>query len=80
MFKNMSLKMKLGLLVGVAVLALLAVAAAGLSAARIGSGAVNEIGMNRLPSVLGLEIMNEGQTAVRSNSLTTAIYENDYQA
>ena len=78
--KHLSLKTKLGLLVGVAVIALLSVAGAGLMAARTGVKAVDEIGSVRLPSVLGLEIVNEGQTAVRVVNLETSLYENDYNA
>ncbi|MCX7142824.1 MAG: MCP four helix bundle domain-containing protein, partial [Proteobacteria bacterium] len=77
---NLSLKGKLSLLVGLAIVALLCVAGMGLYGMNTGTNAVHEIGENRLPSVEGLQIINEGQTAVRSNNLSTAIYENDYQA
>ena len=77
---QLSLKAKLGLLVGVAMLALLIVSGAARFGAQAGADAVYEIGAVRLPSVLGLEIINEGQTAIRSNNLSTAIYENDHKA
>jgi len=77
---SLSLKAKLSLLIGIAILALLIVAGVGLVGVRTGTNALHEVGNVRLPSVLGLEIVNEGQTAVRSNNLSTAIWENDYQA
>ncbi len=77
---NLSLKARLFLLVGAAILALVTVAGAGMTAARSGAAAVHEIGDVRLPSVLGLEILNEAQTAIRATTLSTAIWENDYQA
>jgi methyl-accepting chemotaxis protein len=80
MFKNISLKVKLFTLLGVALLALLMVGAIGWMGLSNTGAAVNEIGLNRLPSVVGLEIVNEGQTAIRSENRHVAFFENDYKA
>ena len=41
---------------------------------------MDEIGSVRLPSVEGLLVVSEGQTAVKSATLAAAIYENNYKA
>jgi methyl-accepting chemotaxis protein len=80
MFKNLLIKWKLATLVAVMMVALAVVAVSGyLGIARVG-GAVNEIGVVRLPSIQGLLMMSEGQTAVASATLYTAVYENDYHS
>ena len=80
MFKNLQIKWKLGALVGIMMIALAVVAVSGyLGIARVG-GAVNEIGVVRLPSIQGLMMINEGQTAVAAATLYTAVYENDYHS
>ncbi|MBB5368602.1 MULTISPECIES: methyl-accepting chemotaxis protein [unclassified Janthinobacterium] len=80
MFKNLLIKWKLATLVAVMMLALLVVAASGYTGiAKVGN-AVNEIGVVRLPSIQGLLMINEGQTAVAAATLTAAIYENNYQS
>jgi methyl-accepting chemotaxis protein len=80
MFASLSVRAKLTLLIAIALTALAATGLAGWAGIRGTTAAIKEIGEVRLPSVLGLEIVNEGQTAVRSTNLTTAIYENDYEA
>jgi len=77
---NLTLKAKLFGLLGVSLLALLIVGAIGWIGLVNTAASVNEIGKVRLPSVLGLEIVNEGQTALRSNIRKVAQYENDYAA
>jgi len=77
---NVSLKAKLIMLVAVALAALLIVGAAGWSGIGKLNDSVEEIGGVRLPSVMGLEIINEGQTAIRSNNRFVAFFENDYRA
>src|SRR5450830_2095518 len=80
MFKNLLIKWKLAALVAVMMLALLVVGASGYAGiAKVGT-AVNEIGVVRLPSIQGLLMMNEGQTAVAAATLTAGIYENNYQS
>ena len=80
MFKNLLIKWKLATLVAVMMAALLVVGICGYTGIATVGGAVNEIGVVRLPSIQGLMMMNEGQTAVAAATLTAAIYENNYQS
>ncbi|QYG07261.1 methyl-accepting chemotaxis protein [Janthinobacterium sp. PAMC25594] len=80
MFKNLLIKWKLATLVAVMMAALLVVGICGYTGIATVGNAVNEIGVVRLPSIQGLMMMNEGQTAVAAATLTAAIYENNYQA
>lgn len=64
MFANLTVKAKLGFLLGVALLALVIVASIGFSGLRKDAEMLNEVGAVRLPSVLGLQIVNEGQTDI----------------
>ena len=80
MFRNLLIKWKLAVLVAIMMVALLVVGAAGYTGIVKVGGAVNEIGVVRLPSIQGLLVMSEGQTAVASATLYTAVYENDYHS
>ncbi|WP_219115996.1 methyl-accepting chemotaxis protein [Janthinobacterium sp. UMAB-56] len=80
MFKNLLIKWKLATLVAVMMAALLVVGVCGYTGIATVGSAVNEIGVVRLPSIQGLMMMSEGQTAVAAATLTAAIYENNYQA
>jgi methyl-accepting chemotaxis protein len=80
MFKNLLIKWKLATLVAIMMVALAVVGASGYAGIVAVGGAVNEIGVVRLPSIQGLLTMSEGQTAVSAATLTTAIYENNYQS
>ena len=80
MFKNLLIKWKLAVLVAIMMVALLVVGAAGYTGIVKVGGAVNEIGVVRLPSIQGLLAMSEGQTAVAAATLYTAVYENDYHS
>jgi methyl-accepting chemotaxis protein len=80
MFKNLLIKWKLAALVAVMMVALLVVGISGYTGIATVGNAVNEIGVVRLPSIQGLLMINEGQTAVAAATLTAAIYENNYQA
>ena len=75
-----TIKSKLILLIAVAVIGILATSGTGSKGIHSCSDALYEVSDVRLPSVLGLEIVNEGQTAVRAHNLETAIWENDYNA
>ncbi len=75
-----TLRAKLVLIALISACALLATSLIGLAGIRQGQHDINEVGRNRLPSVLGLEIVNESQTALKANVLETAIWENDYKA
>ncbi|MQA18839.1 methyl-accepting chemotaxis protein [Rugamonas rivuli] len=80
MFKNLLIKWKLAVLVAIMMVALAIVGAAGYRGIVKVGGAVEEIGVVRLPSIQGLLTMSEGQTAVASATLYTAVYENDYHS
>ena len=80
MISNMTVKAKLVLLLVVAIASSILIALAAESGLRETSAPIQEIGGVRLPSVLGLEIVNEGQTAVRSANRWALTWENDYQA
>ena len=76
----MSIKTRLITLISFALLAVCGVGAVGLWATAEEGAALNEAVGVRLPSILGLEIVNEAQTDVVRSSLETAIWENDYSA
>jgi len=80
MFKNLLIKWKLAVLVAVMMLALAALGVSGYRGISSVGQSVNEIGVVRLPSIHGLLVLSEGQTAVDKATLQTAIYENDYTA
>ncbi len=80
MFKNLLIKWKLAVLVAVMMLALAVLGIAGYRGIATVGDSVNEIGVVRLPSIHGLLVLSEGQTAVDKATLQAAIYENDYQA
>ncbi len=77
---QLSLKAKLIGLLSVALLALAIVGAVGWSGLITTAGSLSEVGKVRLPSVLGLEMINEAQTAISATNRLVAFYENDYQA
>ncbi|MYM32370.1 HAMP domain-containing protein [Duganella sp. CY15W] len=80
MFKNLLIKWKLATLVAIMMVALLVVGSAGYRGiAKVGAS-VNEIGVVRLPSIQGLLVMSEGQTAVAAATLYAGTYSNDFQA
>lgn len=76
----MTIKSRLIALISFAVFALCGVGAVGLWAVAQEGAALHEAVDVRLPSVLGLEIINEAQTDLSRSSLETAIWENDYSA
>ena len=80
MFKNLSIKWKLTTLVVIMLLALAAIGTAGYSGIQSLGHALTEVGKVRLPSIQGLLIASEGQTAVKSATLATAIFETNYKA
>ena len=77
---NLSLKAKLIVLVVVALAALLIVGSAGWMGINRLNESMDEVGQVRLPSIVGLDMVNEGMTAERSNNRFTAFFENDYTA
>ena len=74
MFKNLLIKWKLATLVAIMMVALLVVGAAGYRGIAKVGGAVNEIGVGRLPSIQGLLVMSEGQTAVAAATMYAGTY------
>ncbi len=74
----MSIKSRLLLLIAVALLGLSALGGVGFAAKRMLSSALHEAANVRIPSIIGLEILNEAQTDLVRRSLQTAIWENDY--
>jgi methyl-accepting chemotaxis protein len=77
---NLTMKVKLILLLTVAIAASVLIGMAGAVGLRDTRVSIQNIGEVNLPSVLGLEIVNEGQTAVRSATRWALTWENDYQA
>ncbi len=80
MIPYLTVRTKLILLLAMAILATVFIGLAGSFGIRQTSASVQEIGDVRLPSILGLGVVNEGQTALRANILSALIHENDYKA
>ncbi|NMM29382.1 MAG: HAMP domain-containing protein [Glaciimonas sp.] len=80
MLKNLSIKWKLAMLVAIMLMAIAAIVFSGYAGIREVSRAMQEVGKVRMPSIHGLLVVSEGQTAVKAASLEAAIYENDYNA
>jgi methyl-accepting chemotaxis protein len=68
MIKNLTVKAKLIALLVVAILALALVALLGIRGLNKDGEMLHEIGGNRLPSIVGLMTISEGQTALRSTN------------
>lgn len=66
MLKTLTVKAKLMILLGVAILALALVALIGIRGIQNDGEMISEIGQNRMPSVVGLFMVNEGQTALKA--------------
>ena len=77
---QLSLKGKLVGLLSIALLSLAIVGAIGWLGLVGTSNALAEVGKNRLPSVLGLEMVNEGTSSVLASTRRVAFFENDYHA
>jgi len=80
MLDNMSLRVKLLLLSGLAMLALIAAVITGILGARSGVEGIHEIGRQRLPAVLALQVLKEGQIALKSSTYEVGLWEQDYDA
>ncbi|MDO9041383.1 MAG: methyl-accepting chemotaxis protein [Desulfocapsaceae bacterium] len=80
MLKNLSVKIKLIILVSCAIIAIIGVGITGIYGMKTTGNGLTHIGHTLLPSTLGLGILNEAQTAIRLRVMEVAIYENDYQA
>jgi methyl-accepting chemotaxis protein len=77
MLTNASLKLKLFMLSGLAMGALLAAVFTGSMGIRSGIVGVQDIGRHRLPSVLALQELKEAQIALKSSTYEVALWEND---
>lgn len=66
MLSNLSIKAKIGALLGVAIIALLVVVLISFKGLQNNQQMIHEVGVVRMPSVQGLQIINEAQTAIRS--------------
>jgi methyl-accepting chemotaxis protein len=66
MFSQLTVRTKIILLLAVGVLALLLVMTIAFTGMKNNSEMLNELGKVRMPSVVGLQTINEGQTALRS--------------
>jgi len=77
---QLSLKAKLISLLSIALLSLAIVGAVGWLGLVGTSSALAEVGKVRLPSVLGLEMVNEGSASLLASTRRVAFFENDYRA
>ena len=80
MLNNASLRLKLILLSGLGIIMLLLIAVTGILGISNGIDGVQEIGRNRLPSVLALQKIKELQIALKSSTFEVALWENDTEA
>ena len=78
--KNMSVKLKLILLLAVAVAALLASGVTGWVGITNTTAAMKDVGNNRLPSILGLEMVSNARVAIHATNRLAAFYEHNYNA
>ncbi len=80
MLGAMGLRGKLFTLSGLAIGALVAAVITGIIGIRSGIEGVNEIGHNRLPSVIALQALREAQVGIKSSTYEVALWENDVEA
>jgi methyl-accepting chemotaxis protein len=80
MLNNASLRFKLVLLSGLGIIMLLLMAITGILGISNGIDGVQEIGRNRLPSVLALQKIKELQIGLKSSTFEVALWENDTEA
>jgi methyl-accepting chemotaxis protein len=80
MLDRMNLRSKLTLFSLLVLAGLLAAIATGIFGIQSGIQGVNELGHLRLPSVIALQAIREGQTALKSSSFEVALWENDTEA
>ena len=78
--QNLTVRGKLLALLVLALISLVLVGLVGNYGIQQGSHSLDSIGHNRLPSIIALDAVNEGQTAVRATLREVPFYENDYNA
>ena len=79
-FRNMKVKTKLLVLTIITVIGISLVGLIGNKGIDSCSVALKEVSVVRLPSVLGLQIVSEGQTAIEANTFFFFLFENNYLA
>ncbi len=79
-FRNMKVKTKLLVLTIITVIGISLVGLIGNKGIDSCSVALKEVSVVRLPSVLGLQIVSEGQTAIKANTFSILMFENNYLA
>jgi hypothetical protein len=77
---NMTVKSKLMLLTIITLSGLLIVSLTGNRGINGCSVALEEVSDVRLPSILGLQMVSEGQTAIKANVLEVLLYETNYNS
>ena len=80
MFDTMSLRLKLILFSVLALTGLITVGLTGVVGIRSGIEGVQQIGRERLPSVIALQALREAQIALKSSTYEVALWENDSEA
>ena len=80
MLRNLSLKLKLVLLGSITIIALAITIITGSLGIKSGIDGIQEIGHNRMPSLVALQQLREHQVALRSSTYETALWENDNEA
>jgi methyl-accepting chemotaxis protein len=76
----MTIKSRLLLLVAIAVLLASTIGFSGWRALMTSEASISELNYVRLPSLTGLQMLNEAQTDIRLRTIETAIWELDYNA
>jgi len=79
-FQHLSLKLKLILLCGLAVAALLVAILTGTLGIRSGVEGVHLIGRNHLPAVLALQRIKEAQIALKASTFEAVLWQSDTEA
>lgn len=79
-FNNMKVKTKLLVLTVITIIGISLVGFTGNRGIDSCSVALTEVSKVRLPSVLGLQIVSEGQTAIKANTYSVLMFENNYSA
>ncbi|MEY4591971.1 MAG: methyl-accepting chemotaxis protein [Pseudomonadota bacterium] len=80
MLDKMSLRLKLTLFSLFALIGLLAAVVTGIFGIQSGIQGIKELGHLRLPSVIALQAIREGQTSLKSSTFEVALWENDTEA
>jgi methyl-accepting chemotaxis protein len=78
--KQLTIKAKLILLFAVAVIGLAVIGAAGFHGLKTDRLSIDNIGKVRLPSIIGLYEIRNGGAELRAANLSTAVWQNDYNA